>query len=877
MGANDNRKKLRIVWVDDNEDEYLRVRAPLEEDSNGECTIEYEPLERLIDDERPGIEELLLNPPDVLLMDWNEGYIAEYYPLIKDCGIGSILLISGNNSAELHLQRAFIDYPELEHRTLTKPFTFEKLSSLLAQQPKIANDRYLTDILPLRYLDNAFLIIGKTNGWKLSDNLIPVDFSETERISIKDSHSVYRTVYSADPSGSGEFGPILIITSLLPDDVARDKGNIPKSAQYMQRAIALPPMGVPLEQIGNSAQGIIDLMLKSGRFKRGRFYSLNFISGLAHPALELFITVPGNAGTELLPISREIDDDEQEDYRRFCEEYIKFIAGNKKDQLIYEIRGIKDPNPFWGKYISNEGVLNRLRIPVFRTKAEIQEIVTKGQLRGDLFDPTLLPLAGIFIFDKGIGKDVTIEDVNAIKQTFLSMLTYFSKTRAAEAQQHEQELGNYLLQFHKELNKSNTSDLIEQALTTSAIRALIEFDSAKETEIEFSATYARYNPRNFTVDVTFETGNLGENNIMAGLKFPLTNNTFVIQKCANAVLKCGKEILFHIPRLSNFINLEESLRREREFQQLAPERLEQWIARINKMKALIAIPVLTNPRTSSAKLLGVLLVRANKEYVFNQRRTELLRGLVSIALPHIENFEAMQNHIRELETAILHEARSHISLAMAKLDILQNNHIKVMRESTLNDLALILREQIETSTAIMHWFGRNEVIQNNGPTDEKFWERISDYGTFCSNSRDDLKWKFAYDSTLYAQKAFYFERVMKIVIDNAFRHSDPNSGIITCFVTENTKQAWLKVEVTNPGILNWNQVELSHLPTRCVPIDQIKMFEKAIGMNLLKFLCEQVNAPIPYFQQNSANKVQPGQTVTLVLHWPLANLEVKSS
>lgn len=876
----------RIVWVDDSRAEFDRVKSQwnvdreiLSDAEGAHYELDYLSLEDLIDEDDSALDQLLKNPPEVLVLDWHEGDVQKPYKKLKG-RVHLIILVSWSRQDDLRVGKVFKDYPELEYLTLTKPFSAQQLLALVqrAEQPRTAESPRLIqrlkklvldsgsaetsgsidELLAIRYLNADLVPVAISGGWRIDLNRPELTWSDGEKVAVQTGQSVQHTLLSSYPADPEKFGPVQFITRLIPRDTM---GSLPSSARYLQQGQALPETGIGIEAFGRSVDGIIDLMRQAG-FARGRYYHLADVPGLASgPSLELIARYPDDANLLPLPASREIDESERTQFASFVSRLEKLSSVEGETQLLYEIRSVSptdndDNDHFWARYVDDKNITSRLDIPAFTTKSEQEKVPSRE-------NSTFRQIRGIFVFDRGNAEPMDERHVRAVMRPLLSALRYFSEARLVERARFEQARALRLLNFHEHLAKLGDGQSIENELIQMATQ-MVGLDSrGGVSEISpgvRSALYVRFDSVQQTLEVS-----CGTDDVMNGFVFSLEQERFVLVRCAVKALKSGPEEI-PLPLFEpDYDALPEDKKIRKEdwltVPQCTPEKLlqcEAWLR--DTVMAVVAFPIM-----SGGDLLGVLVLRSNRSHEFTRRRVQGVSRAIDVALPYLERLRNEANR-KIWDGLVMHEMRGKLSWAKSKADVIENAECVSDRKRAVNELMFVLEDGISLSSLFLRWLGfpgRGHVIS----TDQEFWDRLNQYGNFRSSSSVRLKWVWNNHRTCHGTNAHRLDRAVRVLIDNAFQYADATGDKISCMVEASDDEEHLVVCVANPGRLQVRRA-LQAGSSQDPSLENLPRELKAeIGLTLVRMLCREVGGRLELLCDES---IPNAPVVIARLLWPIA-------
>lgn len=859
-------KPLRVLWIDDSQSEYEKLKSEFEED--GELHVEF--LE--LDDSGLGFDEnyILQQQPDVVLLDWNEGDGLPGFKRIREEEIACVL-VSWNSVDEIRL--ALQGKPELEEvaeYSLQKTFTVFRLKEVIQQAraamqannvvqddlnlPIIQNDEQvpalqLHDLLAIRLLNVNLQAVDKTAGWVMNIDRPAIEFSANEQEKLLAGEAVSHYLFTQYPFDLDKFGQVLFITEELPEV---ENPTWPASAKYIQRAIPLPPEFGVFEASPDPLQGIFSMMRQAG-FNRGRFYHLARIPGKPLPFLELVARFPDEGLP--LPVSIMIDDKEYEAYCEYCNIYAKNKLQSLSEELIYYISDQKrggENDKFWDLYVDNSVIDqkdSRLTVPVFLHEDE-QE-----------YGSPLKELRGVLVFDLGGKGQITDKQVKAVDKCLLLALEYFAESRRGEHDLRKQRVAKIMLELHEKLAKAASMD----ALTQEFIKAMVaveHFEAADaytadnaKTPVR-SATFAIYKPNMQHLEIVSETDDL-----MKGFQFPLTMKRFFLVECANKALE--KKEGWDLPQFKPHIEYDENtiaLKTEdfKEIDQCKnnPELLRRCMDRlVNDVKALVAFPLF-----SRNELMGVVALRTNRPYEFTLRRVRVLRDVLDLALPYLQKFLDETKHRSVVDGLIMHEMRANLSWALAKMNMISHSQCDGERTLLLDELKMVLQDGDALSSMYLEWLGYGTEHQPI-VADGKLWDEIDQYGRFRERSSENKTWNF-YNKPLFcsAHDAIQFGRVLRVLIDNAFRYA--SDGEIKLRITVSDAHV-LKAEISNPGKLRSRTGNVLTVEEFANKSSERVNIKPKIGLGLVTMALRKYNMPPPILEMLDESSVR------VTLHWPM--------
>jgi hypothetical protein len=865
--------KRRIVWVDDSKAEFDRVDAQWSIDGLPNSVLDYCSLDQVTHENGEKLNELLSAPPDVLVLDWNEGNIADAYDALKKY-VKLTILVSWNGQDTLRIARVFEERPELEDRTLTKPFSAAQLKALIervsvrgpagragigrllsSRSPSSGTSEYgLEEHLAIRYLNAMRVPVSTSRGWKLGIDRPELTWTAEQINDLESGKHVHHSLFSPHPSDPECFGPVLFVTwPLAPDGPESCR---PPKACYLQQGLALPEDAAGIEAFGRSVDGIIELMRQAG-FARGRYYHLTDVPGLKMPSLELVARYPDDPERLPLPASKALSDIEQAALKVFCERRNQQSATARKNELIYTLKQLI-PNDdvsdeFWDKFVNDYHIHNRLEVPVFLTRRE------RDKLPADA-SALLRDMRGLFIFDRGNQEPLKEGQVKAVERSLLAAIAYFRVARLKERERFEEDRAAKLLQFHDLLGGLNDSAAVEAQLIATATH-VVGLDShggvTARNQGKRSAMYADFNMVHQRLEVSCET-----DMVMCGFAVPLQLTRFVMVRCALRALDgdplpvCEPD--FDAQSEENRIRKEDWLA----IPQCTPEHLPRCMAWLTQeVKAVAAFPVM-----SSGKLLGVLVLRSNRTHEFTRRRVEAVRRVIDVALPYLERLRNEAN--RKLwDGLVMHEMRSNLSWAASKVDRLEHATLGEQRQ-LFQELMFVLDDGIGLSSLFLEWLGFKDT-ENDTPTEEDFWMQLDEYGQFRSRSSERLNWRWEHGPHREAGHALQLGRAVRVLIDNAFRYAMPVGDQISCQIMAAHSADLLTVKISNPG--NLRASNLSHRLENVDPSPENlpRAFKAEIGLTLVRMLCHEVGVAGPDVRDEV---IQGTPCVVATLVWPLVSV-----
>jgi hypothetical protein len=850
----------RLVWADDRFEFFDQLQAEWSSHGLADYQLVKLPLHRLLADDGEAIAWLRAVPPDILVLDWSEGKTEEVYRLVRT-HIKEIILTSWNNRTSLDINGVFERWPALQERCLTKPFTTAELVSLIKKwHEKSRASTGLAQLLAIRYLDGDFVVIDTTPGWKLDWNRPVLEWTAEQRQTLLENQLVHHRLLSQSPTDPEKFGPMQFITQALPEQ--NDMGW-PSGARYMQQGFELPETGLALETFGRSIDGIIKLMQQAG-FARGRYYHLTDIPGLGDYALEMIARDPYDSGKLDLPAAHRLDDEERASYEAFCQQR----RMGKPNKLIWQITPSGHHksganNEFWAQCIDMEGVAEVLRVPIFFTA---EEVANRSKLRSG---GGLCEFRGEFIFDKGKDQPLEAKHVKALKHSLLAAINYFAIARTEEREHFEQEIATQLLQFHQELSQKQNIKDIEMALTQKLLDLSYFFghqlNLARQPATR-SAMYVRHDMQRKHIRVSVEIPNL-----MEGFTFPLADATFKdmpIVKCANKAIGDSEEGRTCQPGIWHEPNFAD---RRAIFSQVA-ECTEASLAlimnRLENVKTLVIYPV-----SMGKRLLGVIAIRSSHLYAFDSKAVATSQRAIEVALPFLARLQEIESR-RIWDGLVMHEMRSNLTWAKNKASrIADGSQEEERRAKIKEEVLLVLENGIEMSNMFLHWLGIADAKIEVRPTTDKFWKRLNHYGLFMQHSTVNRAWKcqadlpWMHDEEEQAHHSIFFERVIHILIDNAFRYGKMHTPV-HCNIELDEKNQKIIVKITNHAKSNELAQELIDAQRRAViDKDWTPGSKTEIGLTLGQMLCREVSAdPISITAYDEA---AGEMMIVATVSWPL--------
>lgn len=859
-------KPLRVLWIDDSQSEYEKLKSEFEED--GELHVEFLKL----DDSELGFDEnyLLQQQPDMVLLDWNEGEGLLGFKKIREQEIACVL-VSWNSVDEIRL--ALQDKPELEEvveNSLQKTFTVFRLKEVIHQaraamqannvlqddvnQPVAPNDEQvptlqLHDLLAMRLLNVNLQAVDKTAGWVMNIDRPAIEFSANEQEKLLAGEAVSHYLFTQYPFDLDKFGQVLFITETLPEV---EHPTWTASAKYIQRAIPLPHEFGVFDASTDPVHGIFSMMRQAG-FVRGRFYQVERIPGKPFPFLELVARSPDEGLP--LPVSIMVDDQEYENCFEYCNIYAENKIRKLSDELIFHISDQKrggENDSFWDMYVDNSVIdksCSRLIVPVYLHEDEQEHGSPLKELRG------------VLVFDLGGKGQITEKQVKAVEKYLLLALTYFSESRRGEHDQRMQRVAKTMLELHKYLAKAVSLDALTQAMIKSMV-AVEYFEASDAYTADYaktpvrSATFAIYKANMQHLEIVSETDDL-----MKGFQFPLTMKRNFLVECANKALEKKED--WDLPQFKPHIEYDENtiaLKTE-DFKKIDqcknnPELLKRCMDRlVNDVKALVAFPLF-----SRNELMGVVALRTNRSYEFTLRRVRVLQDVLDLALPYLQKFLDETKHRSVVDGLIMHEMRANLSWALAKMNMISHTQSDGERTLLLDELKMVLQDGDALSSMYLEWLGYGTEHQAV-VADSKFWQEIDQYGRFRERSSENKSWKFISKSACYAaHDATQFGRVLRVVIDNAFRYA--TDGEIQLKITV-ADARHLKVEMSNPGNLRNRTGNVLNVESLVNKASEHVKIKPKIGLGLVTMALRKYNMMPPILENGTEN------IVLMTLHWPM--------
>ncbi|WP_280154895.1 hypothetical protein [Piscinibacter sp. XHJ-5] len=866
----------RILWIDDSHAAYEQVRTNWLFDNlqiRLKCDLEYLPLHDVLHENGEVLSKLLRDPPHVLVLDWHEGSSRDIYERLST-KVSMTILVSWSRQDELRVADVYRDYPELEHRTLIKPFTAQQLAALIERpQPALLSKLNnlvhppppgLEEHLAIRYLKADLVPIEKSAGWRLGLNRPELVYSEQQIQDLNQGRPTRHSMFGTAPGDPEKFGPVQYVTQLIPHHT---KGPWPKDARYFQLGHSLPEASGGIEMFGRSVDGIIELMSQAG-FARARYYHLTEVPGLvAGPSFELIARWPDDPNRLPLPASREIDAEEREELEEFYRDYLGVISAGTSS-LVYKLRNVEPQashrnDEFWSRYVDDTGIKNRLEVPVFLNDRETEKLQGRS---GDI----LQNVRGMFVLDRGNSEPIEDRHVRAVEKSLLSALRYFGESRVLEGERFEQARALHLLSFHEGLGKLSDGPDIEKELVKMAVHVVgLDTHGGVTSKIvgHRSAMYVRFDAVHQVLDVSCET-----NGMMSGFSFSLDQERFVVVRCARKALqtKAGEAAVpVFVPNTEDLPDADR-LREEDwlSIPQCTPERMAactQWLQ--ESVKTIVAIPVM-----SAMQLLGVLVIRSDRAHEFTRRRVHAVNRVIDVALPYLERLRSEENR-KIWDGLVMHEMRANITWAKAKTDTFANALTPAEAGQAVADMMFVLEDGLSLSTQFLQWLGFAE-YEDKAATTPTFWRLLDEYGSFRSRSSERLRWHMRHETDLEGVDAVRLGRAIRVLIDNAFRYADVSGNTIACSISADPGAPRLLVCVTNPGseleAPTSREFDINDRPS----IASLPRSLKAqVGLTLVRMLCREVRGEVDLRSRPLSGGLHE---VVATLHWPIAQQAPRS-
>lgn len=883
----------RIAWVDDEEAVFDAFNAQWPEGTG--YALEFWQFDAVAHDNGEALDQLAKDPPEVLLLDWQEGGYERIYQVLRD-KVSATVIKSVDPQDMLATAGVYAQYPELAQRTLQWPFKVDALRALLPPLKTFVVDEVqpsanvlhwlkqrlsairmrspegtspaqsaaesaqpvvdFSDRLPVRYLNADFVAIAKSAAWRESLNRPESTWPAKAQVALMKGEPWTHLDFGVNPGDPDDFGLMQYTTVKLtrPGTV----GASFQQAHFAQWVTAIsddlmnPDTG-GLSKYGASISGILELMRQAG-FQRGRFYRVTEISGLSSPLLELVVLEPSDPKVPPLPVAVEIDYVELAEFS----EHVKEFSTNGKGSLTYKVRRelLTKPNSpnddnIWDRYVPDVGAEARLEVPVFESKAAAAASTDSRKLH---------PMIGMLIFDLGGPGAISERLEKAVKKPLLIALKYFQEARRSELAGFERRRAEALQKFHVELAREAELPGLEKLLSRFALE-LLNSDSPdtlgiKTSAPDRSAMFVRFDDIRQCLKVTADTDGL-----MCGFGFPLTLDRFILVNAANAALELLRQNpeANIAPLLVPDVEGHYRVTPERQIteddwlavQGCGPDQLAQCQAWLKeKVKAVVACSVV-----SGGRLLGVLVVRSSNPFEFTRRRVDTLNLIAAAGTPYLARLHA-DAHRSEWVGMVMHEMRSHLSRTQNKMDRALYAAEPSARDQYLADAALILKSGYGLSQLFLQWQGVRDGHEG-AATDAAHWHEIDSYGQACERGQSSMTWCFEYSSSQQGKGAALLARVLMILLDNAFRYADLKSAhkVVSCRICDNGAGSGLIIEISNPGTAH-----LAELTTRDQPV------RSRVGLTLARRACSDMRGTLEFSNELAADGQSP--IVVARVCWP---------
>jgi signal transduction histidine kinase len=245
-------------------------------------------------------------------------------------------------------------------------------------------------------------------------------------------------------------------------------------------------------------------------------------------------------------------------------------------------------------------------------------------------------------------------------------------------------------------------------------------------------------------------------------------------------------------------------------------------------------------------------------FEFNQERVKRLRSLVEVALPYLARLHADEKRAT-LSGIAMHELRSRMLSVRNRLGSIKRAASPDARQQVLADAGLILKAGHALSDLFLNWTGFEEQhLTSAAATDPSFWRTVDEYGQMCARGQPSLQWQGWPHNVPALQLKELLQRVLYVLIDNAFRHADrkqPNKQVSLAVEPLAAGHQHLVLCIRNPGEVS-SRVDFLNFDT--TP-------RQHVGLTLTRKACDMARATLQF-----SNDAKTSKTVLATLSWPLA-------
>lgn len=457
---------------------------------------------------------------------------------------------------------------------------------------------------------------------------------------------------------------------------------------------------------------------------------------------------------------------------------------------------------------------------------------------------------GLLLFDR-VGAQTSPDQVSdfhvkAVKARLLSALDYLAKTRQTDHERAQRSQYRQLQTYVEALSRAKAKGEIEQA-TVGALKEITGADSV---------VLAVNDPGAKLLRVSKESEPL-----LTGLAFPYRLDRFLMVKCVTDAKPVYRPDYYDTPKEERIT--EDDWLQVHGCDATRAKQCQQWLD--HNIRSIAALPIMLDDKT----LLGAVVLRKASAYYFTAERLDLAERAVRLALPYFRHVQETENR-NAWDAAVMHEVRAGLTQVFNKIDP-GNGEARETKREYLNLALTDLHDLTNTFLELLQVGDGKAVPACSSSRDQGPWLAVNQYGAYRSwgEARDfDLSPPpSSPDATevdgLVPKYRHWFDRVARILIDNAFRYG--TEGPVHCtFAIEDGN---LRLTVRNHGAFSDAVLKHEFRGFNERPDFADRAMRAHLGFAIVQRLCTECGAPPPQF----CNQIEDGISMAVaIVEWPLS-------